>query len=278
MADRVVRRRRVLVAFDPCEAELADFEASARLAAGLNAELVGLLVEDASLIEAADLPVTHLIPAGCRRMAAMDAAVMRRAFRVAAVQARETLSAVADRWEVRWSFEVTQSGGAIETLSRLTADDLLALCGAARSRRPRLSERTARLKAETAPCPVIVLRREKRGRQPVAIVYEGGVATLDVGRDLARIYDGPLLIVAAGPDVAVVKKRERQALDWLADEGLTGMVQRWTTDDGRDLPGRLRVAYPSVVVIDRRGAVGGTLDLDRLADEAEASLVVLGSA
>ena len=39
----------MLVALDPCEAGFADFEASARLAAGLDAELVGLFVEDGLL-------------------------------------------------------------------------------------------------------------------------------------------------------------------------------------------------------------------------------------
>ncbi len=43
MAEQAVYRRRVLVALDPCEMDPEDFEASARLAAGLNAELVALL-------------------------------------------------------------------------------------------------------------------------------------------------------------------------------------------------------------------------------------------
>jgi hypothetical protein len=73
MAEQSLYRRRVLVALDPCEVDPADFEASARLAAGLNAELVALFVEDSDLIAAADLPVTHLIPAGCQQLAALDA-------------------------------------------------------------------------------------------------------------------------------------------------------------------------------------------------------------
>ena len=131
MAEQAVYRRRVLVALDPCEVDPADFEASARLAAGLDAELVALFVEDSDLIAAADLPVTHLIPAGCRQLAALDAAAMRRAFRVAEARAREHLSNAAERWHLDWSFEVTEVRQAAETMARLKRDDFLALASTA---------------------------------------------------------------------------------------------------------------------------------------------------
>ena len=131
MVDQTVYRRRVLVALDPCEVDPADFEASARLAAGLNAELVALFVEDSNLIAAADLPVTHLIPAGCRQLAALDGAAMRRAFRVAEGRAREHLSSVAERWHLDWSFEVTEIRQAAETMARLRREDFLTVTGAA---------------------------------------------------------------------------------------------------------------------------------------------------
>jgi hypothetical protein len=274
MAEHFVQRRRVLVALDPCAAELADFEATARLAAGMNAELVGLFVEDSGLIEAADLPVTQLIPAGCRSMAAVDASAMRRAFRVAAAHARETLSTVAERWQVQWSFQITQLAATEETLSRLTADDLLALSGARRARRSPLSERAM---TEKLPCPVMIMRREGQRRQPVAVLYEGNVAALAVGRDLARIYERPLLVVVAGEDAAARQEREREAAAWLRDQGLSGTVRHIPCDNGREAAACLRAAYPGLVVIDRCGNLGGALDLDLLAEQVDASVVVLGA-
>jgi hypothetical protein len=277
MAEHFIQRRRVLVALDPCAAELADFEATARLAAGMNAELVGLFVEDSGLIEAADLPVTQLIPAGCGSMAAVDASAMRRAFRVAAARAHETLSTVAERWQVQWSFQIIQLAAAEETLSRLTADDLLALSGAPRARRSPLSERAVRVMMERLPCPVLVMRREGQRRQPVAVLYEGNAAALAVGRDLARIYERPLLVVVAGEDAAARQQREREAAAWLRDQGLSGTVRHMSCDDGREAAACLRAAYPGLVVIDRRGALGGALDLDLLAEQADASVLVLGA-
>ena len=176
MAEQAVYRRRVLVALDPCEVDPADFEASARLAAGLDAELVALFVEDSDLIAAADLPVTHLIPAGCRQLAALDAAAMRRAFRVAEARAREHLSNAAERWHLEWSFEVTEVRQAAETMARLKREDFLALASTA-SRRAVMTRRSAAVHAERAPCPVMLLRRDAEVR----------LTTGEIARELDRI-------------------------------------------------------------------------------------------
>ena len=226
------RRRRVFMALDPCEADLADFEASARLAAGLNAELVGLFVEDSRLIEAADLPVTQLIPAGCRGPASVDAAAMRRAFRVAARRSREAMSAAAERWRLEWSFEVTQTGPAQQVVARLTADDLLALCGMGRVGRPR----GAAGPGWAATCTVVKLRRGATPAQPVVVLYEGGEAPLRLGGDLARIYECPLWVLVPAADEAVLRARTAEAATWLAERGIAALPTT-RSQQRRTIPG-----------------------------------------
>lgn len=277
MAEATVYRRRVLVAFDPCAMDIEDFEASARLAAGLNAELVGLLVENSNLIAAAELPGTRLIAAGCRGLARVDAAAMRRAFRVAEGRAREHLSAAAERWQLQWSFEVTESGRAAQTLSRLGAEDLLAL-GGTRVRRAVVSRRTAAVRAERAPCPVVLLRPDGRRGQPVAVIYEGNPAALAVARDLARIYEGPMLVLAAGSGADAALERESEAARWLEEQGAAGVAQQVAARDAAGIGRLLREVNAGVVVVDRRAEIGRGLDLDVLAEETPASLVVLGTA
>ncbi len=277
MAEAAVYRRRVLVAFDPCAVDLEDFESSARLAAGLKAELVGLLVEDSSLIAAADLPVTRLVPAGCRGLAAVDAAAMRRAFRVAAGRAREHLSAVAERWQIQWSFEVTESGRAAQTLAGLSAEDLLAL-GGTRVRRAVVSRRTAAVRAERVPCPLVLLRPDGGRGRPVAVIYEGDPAALAVALDLARIYEGPLLVLAAGDGGEAALELESAAARWLEEQGATGVAQQIAARDAAGIGRLLCEVNAGIVVVDRRAEIGRGLDLDLLAEETPASLVVLGTA
>ena len=274
MAEQTVYRRRVLVALDPCEVDPADFEASARLAAGLTAELVALFLEDSDLIAAADLPVTHLIPAGCRHMVALDSSAMRRAFRVAEGRAREHLSSVAERWHLDWSFEVTEVRQAAVTMARLRSEDFLVLASTA-GRRAVVSRRAAAVHAERAPCPLMLLREGSRG-QPVSVVYEGGESTLMLGRDLARVYESPLLVLVAGEGEAALTARQAEAKQWLATSGTSGVAQRITAQDAESVGRLLCEADAGLVVVDHRAQIGGRLDLDTLAEHTRASIVVVG--
>jgi hypothetical protein len=275
MAEQSVYRRRVLVALDPCEVDPSDFEASARLAAGLDAELVALFVEDSDLIAAADLPVTHLIPAGCRQLATLDAGTMRRAFRVSEGRAREHLSDAAERWHLDCSFEVTEVRQAAETMARLKREDFLALASTA-GRRAVISRRSAAVHAERAPCPVMLLRREGRRGQPVSVLYEGEESALVLGRDLARVYESPLLILVAGEDEAARTQREAEAKQWLATSGTAGVAQRITAQDAESVGRLLCEVDAGLVVVDHRASIGGRLDLDILAEQTRASIVVVG--
>jgi hypothetical protein len=275
MAEVRTERRRVLVALDPCDVDPADFEASARLAAGLKAELVALFVEDSNLIAAAALPFARLIPAGCRELAALDAAAMRRAIRVAEGRAREQFSTVARRWRLDWSFEVTELGRAAEVMARLRSEDFLTLSGTS-GRRAVVSRRTAAVRAERAACPVMLLRREGRRGQPVAVLYEGEDSTLALGRDLAQIYESPLLVLVAGEDDARRAEREAAAGRWLSETGTPGVAQQITAADTSGIGRLLGEVDAGLAVVDHRAAIGGRLDLDSLAEQTRASIVILG--
>lgn len=275
MAEQTAYRRRVLVALDPCDVDPADFEASARLAAGLKAELVALFVEDSNLIAAAGLPFARLIPAGCRDLAALDAAAMRRAISVAERRAREQLSSVAQRWQLEWSFEVTEVRQAAETMARLRSEDLLTLSGTS-GRRAGVFRRTATVRAERAACPVMLLRRDGRRGQPVSVLYEGAESTLALARDLARIYESPLLVLAAGGNAALRAERDTEAARWLTASGTAGVAQQITAGDTAGLGRLLGEVDAGLVVVDHRAEIGGRLDLDALAEQTRASIVILG--
>ena len=246
-----------MMALDACAAAQADFEAAARLAAGLEAELVGLLVEDAALIAAADLPVTRLVPAGCRELAALDGAAMRRALRVAEAQARERLAQAAKRWRLTWSFEVAAAAAARDAMARLERDDLLALTA------PRAAWRPAQV-----PCPVMLQRRGGRHRQPVVLVHEGDALALGLAADLARANEARLLILTGDPLLGA------EALDWLAGRQATAALEPLSEAGCERLARRLSGLYPSAIVYDRRGKLGACLDPDQLAEGADAVVVV----
>ena len=139
-----------------------------------------------------------------------------------------------------------------------------------------MTRRSAAVHAERAPCPVMLLRRDGRRGQPVSVLYEGEESTLTLGRDLARVYESPLLVLVAGEGEAALAQREAEAGRWLAASGTAGVAQRITAQESNGIGRLLSEVDAGLVVVDQRAAIGGRLDLDVLAAQTRASIVVLG--
>jgi hypothetical protein len=120
------------------------------------------------------------------------------------------------------------------------------------------------------------LRRDGRRGQPVSVLYEGDENALTLGRDLARVYDSPLLVLVAGEDEAALAQREAEAGRWLAAAGAAGVMQRLRAQESKAIGRLLCEVDAGLVVVDHRAAIGGRLDLDVLAEQTRASIVVLG--
>ncbi len=122
----------------------------------------------------------------------------------------------------------------------------------------------------------MLMRREGRRGQPVSVLYQGDDSALALGRDLARVYDSPLLVLVAGEDPAAQSEREAAARSWLADSGTPGVAERISARTPESLGRILAEVDAGLVVVDQRAAGGRRLDLDALAEQTRASIVVLG--
>ena len=181
--------RRILVALDASRHSLAALEAAAELAARLEAELLGLYVEDAKLLRMAGLPVAREVRYPYDAPTRTDQGQMERQLRAQAAQARQALAEASERRQIKWTFRVVRGEVASEVLTAATEADLLTLGKASRplTRRVRLGS-TARAAAEEAPCCVLVLQRDAGIRAPVVVVYDGtpgGQRALAMGARLA---------------------------------------------------------------------------------------------
>jgi hypothetical protein len=262
--------RRILVALDAGEQSLADLEEVARLAAGLQAELVGLFIEDTELFSAAALPVTRMVSHQGQAETGLDTALMQRALRVWAARSRESLAAAARHWQVRWSFRVARGTLAEQLLSQVQDFDLLALGKAgAPTREARLRAETLRV-TEQARCSVLLLHRAARPNRPVVVIYEGAERPLALGQDLARVYGSPLVVLALGQDAKTAESLERDAAEWL---GGKGAVQRLIGAEPAVVEKTLRELSASVVVLDRHGSLAPRIE--PLLGETDCSVLVL---
>jgi nucleotide-binding universal stress UspA family protein len=249
--------RRILVALDSAERSASALEEAARLAAGMEAELVGLFIEDSELLAAAALPVTRLLSGHEGRPGALDSALVQRAYRIWSAELRKNLEAVAARWQVRCSFQVTRGALAEQLLSQTGERDLLAVETDRRLRRSRGAV-AAQHVAEHARCSVLLMRRRAYGRRPVAVLFEGAEPALAVGRSVARIYHADLAVLALGEQAVAAESRDPlRAI--LEGESPHARLERLTDPTAEGVAEALRRIAPGVVVVQRRGAFAAAI-------------------
>jgi nucleotide-binding universal stress UspA family protein len=175
-SDFELRIRRILVALDASTHSLAALRAAAELAAGLQAELIGLYVEDLNLIRLAGLPFAHEVrsPSAARRR--VTAAEIEQAMHREAARAQRAMREAAELAHARWTFRIVRGQVSQSILEAALEADLLALGRFSRplSRRARLGS-TARIASRDLARPVLMMVGGDRPEYPVLVTYDGSV-------------------------------------------------------------------------------------------------------
>lgn len=117
--------RRIIVGMEPAPRGRATLEAAAKLAARMEAELVGLFVENIDLLNFAGLPFAREVCLASATRRALDVEGVERHLRALARDAQQTLATVAGRVSVRWSFRVARGSAAGELLAAAADADLV---------------------------------------------------------------------------------------------------------------------------------------------------------
>jgi hypothetical protein len=194
------------------------------LARALEAELVGLFVEDAELFDLAALPFAGEVgfPSAARR--ALDVEALERALRAQAGRLRQELTVRLAGVPTKWTFEVVRGRIAVELAATAGGEDLvvLPLPLAARGRRvPRgeVARAFGRLRA-----PLLLVDEAHRHRRAIGVVApthtEPG-AIADVLRGLAPFDGRCVQLVAIGrvADWDAWQARMRGLLDAVGASG-----------------------------------------------------------
>ena len=101
-------RLRIFIGLDSSPTSLRGLADAAEMAARLDAELVGLFVEDDNLMRLARLPQSFEIGMRSARSRNLDPEAIGRLFKQMAERARRAVKQAADREQVRSSFEVVR--------------------------------------------------------------------------------------------------------------------------------------------------------------------------
>ncbi len=267
--------RRILVALDGDESARVALEAAAGLAAALEAELVGLFIEDTELLEAADLPVTWSIPRVSGPRGALDSLAMGRALKVSALEAGRAVAAAARRHHLPWSFEVRRGAMVEQVLNEARGFDLLAMGASCEAMRRTGVEVTGGLMAMPGPGALLLARGTRCSSGPLVALYKDSERVLALAQRLAALQRRRLVIVAAGASAADASVRHEHALQRLRLAGLRGSARKLVMDRPDAVGAALRLEYPGILLLDRRDDIVAGLSLASLAREAACSLLVL---
>ncbi len=133
-------RRRIVIGLDSSLHGLQALDDAAEMAARIEAELVGLFVEDDTLLKLAALPFSSEVGIASARARSLNARTIERTFRTMAEKARRALAAAAEKQHIRWSFSTTRGSvvgqlldAATEVEERRAAKTMLATPAAVNS-------------------------------------------------------------------------------------------------------------------------------------------------
>ena len=233
--------RRIVVSMESAPQDRAALEAAADIAARLQAELVGLFIEDIDLLHFAALPFAHEVgfPSATRRP--LDVSAMERSLRTLAEEGRRALAEIAGRMPLRWSFRVARGSTSVELLAAAAEADLLVA-------RATGIERAVLHVAGGAPTLVLLLRDGGTRHAPLVGICSAAVPPDRVAPALA----GLSRLFGEGVDVFLLCENSEAASEWerelrerLAAERAQGSIRVVRAADPGELTGLLDEMRPA---------------------------------
>lgn len=274
--------RRILVALDTSPHSLAALDAAVKLAAKMNAELLGLFVEDVALLRLADVPCAREVLYFSTAEVPLSRASMESSLRIQADQAREALAAAAQRAQVEWSFRTVRGDVSSEVLAAASDVDLLAMGRGGWSLDRMFRMGSTALELSASSIPVLLLPESGLPAKASLVVYYDGSQAAKRGL-LAALQladtgmDGiTVLLDAANRDEAILLQNEIDTLAW----GTAKKKPRYRQIDPHDKASLLRALEAErtgVLVLGGREFLKKLPPLDVLLRETDMSLLLLGN-
>ncbi len=221
--------RRILVALDASSHSFSALAAAAELAAELEAELLGLFVEDIELLKVAELPYERQIVSFSGVLRDLDKAGLEQELRLQAGRARRALEAAAKHSKVRWSFRVTRGAVVTEVLAAASVSDLITLgkTGWSRPGKRGLGA-TARTVLAQASGSVLLLERDIDLSHPLMVLFDSSqaVAGLDLAAAILHGKEDGLLVLIPGAASEDAERLQAAASERLKSLGVAKVRYR----------------------------------------------------
>lgn len=244
--------RRILVALDASPHSQAALDAAASVAALLNAELVGMFVEDINLLRVAQLPFVREVSFPNAEMRDIDEEIMERHWQRLAGEARRQLIELANERKLSWSFGI-ERGGVTDRLLAASQDmDLVAIgrLGRSLSRQIRLGS-TARNVLAKGKRSLLLMQTSIDLDQPVLVIFDGSEMArraLGVAAVLAQ-KSSSLRVLIWTEDQELAQQLRSQIVEQLGDQELEISFRRFYPSDINRLIDFLQKSHLGLLIV-----------------------------
>jgi nucleotide-binding universal stress UspA family protein len=273
--------RRILVALDASKESLAALEAAAGLAAQLDAQITGLFIEDADLLNLAALPFSREAPALSRSGRLLEPERLAREFKSMAATARQALARMAEASHLQWSFRTTRGRIGTELLAAAREADLVAVGKGTRplSGQIRLGQHTRTVATQTTCSMLIASSVSSPADAPLAAVYDGAApahGALALAARLSERDGRRLLVFVLGDSPATFARHEIAVREQLRALGVSAAIRRVRGTGLADVVRAVRTEPAALLVV---GAPAVPSDegaaLDMLVEQSSCTVLVV---
>ncbi len=243
--------RRILIALDASPASMAALEAAAELAARLDAELLGLFVEDIDLLRLSELPFARQVGVHSASISQISREQVEQQLRAQANLGRRALAELALRSNLRTEFRVARGSITTELLQAALDTDLVILGKAGWSHRQKLGS-TARTMIKRSPGHTMFLQHGAHIAHAVGVIYDGSVLAaraLGLAASLLPDVNAGLSILVLADSVELAHQMEPDIEEWLRAHRLIGHTHWIHGPGGRRLANLVRSERLGLLVL-----------------------------
>lgn len=271
--------QRILVALDASTHSLAALNAAAEMAANLQAELIGLFVEDENLLHLAALPFVHEVRSSSAESEPMNRDRMKQELKLQASQARRAMEAAAERVNARWSFRVVRGQVTASVLAASLDADLLAMGRVSRplARRTRLGS-TARAASISTKKSVLLMPDKGDLDYPVLVTYDGSESAqqaLGAAARLARSGGDKLNVLLLADTFEASEPLQIEVTDWLEARGAVAGFQWLPQATVARLAEMVQSLESCVLVLGGEGPLVEAAAIQEILDETDCPVMLV---
>jgi nucleotide-binding universal stress UspA family protein len=269
--------RRILVAVDASPHSLAALDAALRLAADLEAEIIGLFVEDINLLRLAGMPFASEVRTSSAATHDLSSQGMEAGMRAQAARARRAFNRATAEARVKAQFRVVRGQVALEILQAAGDADLLTLGRVSRPLTPRMILGSTARAALRLPGSVLFSARPPRDGEVVMVCFGAGPRSMRALETAAALAApaGTLIVLFIAPDDATAEAQRQQVLPWMTQRQLSFTARRTPAASSTNLVNAAQVEGCSVLVVEGDTIVDGEQTLQTLLQETDCSLMIV---